>query len=112
MKCIIPVVMSGIVAVYGLVVAVVISNKLDPRTPISLSKASADLAAGISAGLTGVASGYAIGYVGELSCKSYYLQPKIFTGTIIILIFGEVLGLYGLILAIVLSTQAVSNCSL
>lgn len=111
MKCIIPVVMSGIVAVYGLVVAIVISSKLSPKVPIPLAKGVADLGAGLAAGFTGVSSGYTIGVIGDLAARSYYLQPKIFTGAIIALIFGEVLGLYGLIVAIILSSSVDSSCS-
>lgn len=103
MKCVVPVVMSGIIAVYGLVVSIVIASKLSPKVPISVSKGAADLAAGIAAGLTGISSGYAIGIVGDLSARTYYFQPKIFTGMIVILIFAEVLGLYGLIVAVLLS---------
>lgn len=31
MKCIVPVVMAGIIAIYGLVVAVLIGNSMDPK---------------------------------------------------------------------------------
>ena len=31
-------------------------------------------------------------------------QPKLFVGMVLILIFGEVLGLYGLIIALILNT--------
>jgi V-type H+-transporting ATPase proteolipid subunit len=53
------------------------------------------LACGLSVGLTGLAAGYAIGIVGDMGVRSYMLQSKIFVGMVLILIFGEVLGLYG-----------------
>lgn len=56
------------------------------------------LACGLSVGLTGLAAGYAIGIVGDMGVRSYMQQSRIFVGMVLILIFGEVLGLYGLVL--------------
>jgi V-type H+-transporting ATPase proteolipid subunit len=53
------------------------------------------LACGLSVGLTGLAAGYAIGVVGDMGVRSYMQQSRIFVGMVLILIFGEVLGLYG-----------------
>lgn len=53
------------------------------------------LACGLSVGLTGMAAGYAIGIVGDMGVRSYMQQSRIFVGMVLILIFGEVLGLYG-----------------
>lgn len=53
------------------------------------------LACGIAVGMTGLAAGYCIGVVGDQGVRSYMLQSRIFVGMVLILIFGEVLGLYG-----------------
>ncbi len=53
------------------------------------------LACGISVGMTGLAAGYCIGIVGENGVRAYMEQSRIFVGMVLILIFGEVLGLYG-----------------
>lgn len=53
------------------------------------------LACGLSVGLTGLAAGYAIGIVGDMGVRTYMYQSRIFVGMVLILIFGEVLGLYG-----------------
>lgn len=53
------------------------------------------LACGLSVGLTGLAAGYTIGIVGDMGVRSYMNQSRIFVGMVLILIFGEVLGLYG-----------------
>jgi V-type H+-transporting ATPase 16kDa proteolipid subunit len=45
--------------------------------------------------MTGAAAGYCIGIVGDKGVRSYMLQSRIFVGMVLILIFGEVLGLYG-----------------
>ncbi|XP_002132339.1 V-type proton ATPase 16 kDa proteolipid subunit-like [Drosophila pseudoobscura] len=104
MKSIIPVVMAGIIAIYGLVVAVLIAGVLDTSNTYSLAKGYVHLAAGLSVGMTGLAAGYAVGIVGDEGVRHTALQPRLFVGMILILIFAEVLGLYGLILGIYMYT--------
>ncbi|QSZ37015.1 hypothetical protein DSL72_009107 [Monilinia vaccinii-corymbosi] len=97
MKSLIPVVMSGIIAVYSLVIAVLIAGDMGPPPgqSYSLFNGFMHLACGLSVGLTGLAAGYAIGIVGDMGVRSYMQQSRIFVGMVLILIFGEVLGLYG-----------------
>jgi len=103
MKSIIPVVMAGIVAIYGVVVAVLIAGQLEPAgDKYTLYKGFVHLGAGLSVGLSGLAAGYAIGIVGDAGVRGTAQQPRLFVGMILILIFAEVLGLYGLIVAIFL----------
>jgi len=105
MKSIIPVVMAGIIAIYGVVVAVLIAGQLGPAgagSAYTLYKGFVHLGAGLSVGLSGLAAGYAIGIVGDAGVRGTAQQPRLFVGMILILIFAEVLGLYGLIVAIYL----------
>jgi len=64
------------------------------------------LASGLSVGLTGMAAGYCIGIVGDNGVRAYMDQSKVFVGMVLILIFGEVLGLYGLIVGLILNTKS------
>ena len=64
------------------------------------------LGAGLSVGLAGLAAGFAIGIVGDAGVRGTAQQPKLFVGMVLILIFAEVLGLYGLIVALLLNTKA------
>ncbi|CAO2642138.1 V-type proton ATPase 16 kDa proteolipid subunit c [Lemmus lemmus] len=108
MKSIIPVVMAGIIAIYGLVVAVLIANSLTDGITLyssSLPRSFLQLGAGLSVGLSGLAAGFAIGIVGDAGVRGTAQQPRLFVGMILILIFAEVLGLYGLIVALILSTK-------
>ncbi|KZT73819.1 V-type ATPase [Daedalea quercina L-15889] len=105
MKSLIPVVMSGIIAVYGLVVSVLIAGGLTPND-YSLYAGFIHLGAGLSCGFTGLAAGYAIGYVGESCVRAYVHESKVFVTMVLILIFGEVLGLYGLIVALIMNSAA------
>ncbi len=103
MKSIIPVVMAGIIAIYGVVVAVLIAGQLkDVADGYTLFKGFVHLGAGLAVGLSGLAAGYAIGIVGDAGVRGTAQQPRLFVGMILILIFAEVLGLYGLIVAIYL----------
>ncbi|XP_053600133.1 V-type proton ATPase 16 kDa proteolipid subunit c [Plodia interpunctella] len=104
MKSIIPVVMAGIIAIYGLVVAVLIAGALDEGN-YSLYKGFIHLGAGLAVGFSGLAAGFAIGIVGDAGVRGTAQQPRLFVGMILILIFAEVLGLYGLIVAIYLYTK-------
>jgi V-type H+-transporting ATPase proteolipid subunit len=52
-------------------------------------------ASGLTVGLTGLGAGYSIGIVGDAWVRAYMDQPKVYTGGVLILIFSEVLGLYG-----------------
>ncbi|BFZ14868.1 hypothetical protein BsWGS_17907 [Bradybaena similaris] len=102
MKCVIPVVMAGIVGIYGLVVAVIISQDISSED-YTLYKSFIHLGSGLSAGLSGMASGFAIGIVGDTGVRGTALQPAVYTTMVLMLIFAEVLGLYGLIVALILT---------
>lgn len=50
-------------------------------------------------------AGLAIGIVGDAGVRANAQQDKIFVGMILILIFGEALALYGLIVSLILTSQ-------
>lgn len=108
MKSLIPVVMSGIIAVYGLVVSVLIAGNLRPEG-YSLFAGFTHLGAGLACGMTGLAAGYAIGIVGDSCVRAYVQETKVFVSMVLILIFAEVLGLYGLIVALLMNTSAIGD---
>ena len=72
---------------------------------ISLCRSLNQLGAGLSVGLSGLAAGYAVGIVGDAGVRGTAQQPRLFVGMLLILIFAEVLGLYGLIVALILTTK-------
>jgi V-type H+-transporting ATPase 16kDa proteolipid subunit len=80
----------------------------DGTTAFSSFSGYAFLAAGLCCGLSGLAAGMAIGVVGDAGVRAVGQQEKLFVGVILILIFAEALGLYGLIVALILSQQSVS----
>lgn len=50
----------------------------------------------------------AIGIVGDSGVRATAQQPKLFVGVILILIFSEALGLYGLIVALIVQGKGSS----
>ncbi|KAL8293320.1 hypothetical protein RQP46_000021 [Phenoliferia psychrophenolica] len=105
--CLMPVIMAGIVGVYGLVVSVILVNSLD--SPMSLYAGFLQLGAGLSVGLGGLAAGFAIGIVGDAGVRGVAQQPKIYVGMVLIMIFAEVLGLYGMIVGLMLATKSLTG---
>merc|ERR1719326_1899791 len=105
MKSIIPVVMAGVLGIYGLIIAVIIANGVAPPaggvTQYSSFTGYAHLAAGLACGL----SGMAIGIVGDAGVRASAQQAKLYVGMVLILIFAEALGLYGLIVGLILTSK-------
>ncbi|CAL9131123.1 unnamed protein product [Musa textilis] len=107
MKSIVPVVMAGVLGIYGLIIAVIISTGINPKAkPYYLFDGYAHLSSGLACGLAGLSAGMAIGIVGDAGVRANAQQPKLFVGMILILIFAEALALYGLIVGIILSSRA------
>ena len=65
------------------------------------------LAGGLCCGLSALGAGLCIGIVGDAGVRAN-AQKDIYVGMILILIFAEALGLYGLIVAIILSSTSAS----
>jgi V-type H+-transporting ATPase 16kDa proteolipid subunit len=135
MKNIIPVVMAGVLGIYGLIVAVILNGKFS--TPeqgtgyVTYSQYSGfcHLAAGMCCGLCSLASGLAIGIAADAGTRAVGAQgamaaswkkmgftgdaggqvnssgDALFVGVILIQVFASNLGLYGLIASLILSQQ-------
>ncbi|KAJ4304103.1 H(+)-transporting V0 sector ATPase subunit c [Collariella sp. IMI 366227] len=97
-------IMAQIISIYGLVAAVIISNNLIEK--MALHTAFLQLGAGLAVGLCGLAAGFAIGVVGDAGVRASTQQPRLYIGMVLILIFAEVLGLYGVIVSILMLTKS------
>lgn len=82
-----------------------------PRSPpprasaCAAFKGFAHLGGGLACGLSGLAAGLAIGIVGDYGVRSAAEQPKLYVGMVLVLIFSEALGLYGLIVGLILTSK-------
>ena len=113
MKSIVPIIMAGILGIYGLIVSVILLQKSN-LSSILTTLVSHDatftmaigykyLAAGLCCGVSSAGAGFAIGVVGDVGVRMNAIEPKLFVGMILILIFAEAIGLFGLIVSIILS---------
>ncbi|CDY54164.1 BnaC02g47230D [Brassica napus] len=90
MKSIVPVVMAGVLGIYGLIIAVIISTEINPKAKsYYLFDGYAHLSSGLACGLAGLSAGMAIGIVRDSGVRANAQQPKLFVGMILILIFAE-----------------------
>ena len=110
-KGLIPIIMAGILGIYGLIVCVILQSRVQqtglnniPTGNWSYSAYNGykHLASGLCCGLSSLAAGLAIGVAGDAGVRAN-AQKDIYVGVILILIFAEALGLYGLIISIILS---------
>jgi V-type H+-transporting ATPase 16kDa proteolipid subunit len=139
MKNIIPIVMAGVLGIYGLIVAVILNGKFSKPDATGLATYSqyngfSHLAAGLCCGLCSLASGLAIGIAADAGTRAVGAQAAmsaswkkmgftgdsggqtssqgdaLFVGTVLIQVFASNLGLYGLIASLIL-TQTSYECS-
>ena len=102
-KAIIPVIMAGILGIYGLIVSVILLQKVNGQTGYDYQAGFSHLASGLCCGISSWAAGIAIGIAGDAGARALGQQDKVFVGMMLILIFAEALGLYGLIVALILA---------
>ena len=101
-KSVIPVIMAGILGIYGLIVAVILNQRI---SGVYQAKSGyKHLASGLCCGLSSLGAGIAIGIGGDAGVRALGQTDKIFVGMMLILIFAEALGLYGLIVSLILSS--------
>jgi V-type H+-transporting ATPase 16kDa proteolipid subunit len=75
MKSIVPVVMAGVLGIYGLIIAVIISTGINPKAkPYFLFDGYTHLSSGLACGLAGLAAGMAIGIVGDAGVRYTYIR--------------------------------------
>ena len=101
-KSVIPVIMAGILGIYGLIVSVILNQKIDFKN-YTKQKGFSHLAAGLCCGLSSLGAGLAIGIGGDAGVRALGQEDRIFVGMMLILIFAEALGLYGLIVSLILA---------
>lgn len=110
MRSIVPVIMAGVLGIYGLIIGILINQSLTQKPAgYSYFLGYAHLGGGLTVGLSALAAGLCIGIVGDAGVRANAQQPRLFVGMILILIFAEALALYGLIIGLLLSILKADN---
>ncbi|KAI0804073.1 V-type ATPase [Xylaria sp. FL0064] len=100
-------IMAQILSIYGLVSSVIMQGDIEEKMP--LYQGLMQFGAGIAVGLCGLAAGFAIGIVGDAGVRASTQQPRLYIGMVLILIFAEVLGLYGVVVCVLMLTRSKQN---
>ena len=89
MKSIVPVVMAGVLGIYGLIIAVIISTGINPKAKsYYLFDGYAHLSSGLSCGLAGLSAGMAIGIVGDAGVRySLSLSLSLYSSFFVYIIY-------------------------
>ena len=101
-KSVIPVIMAGILGIYGLIVAVILNQRI--TDDYKYRNGYCHLASGLCCGISALCAGLAIGIGGDAGVRALGQTDRIFVGMMLILIFAEALGLYGLIVSLILGS--------
>ena len=102
-KSVVPIIMAGILGIYGLIVSVILNMRIDNNLTFALGYRF--LGSGLCCGLSALGAGLAIGIVGDAGVRANAQQEKIFIGMVLILIFAEAVALYGFIVALMVAMK-------
>ncbi|CAL6001166.1 V-type_proton ATPase proteolipid subunit [Hexamita inflata] len=109
MKNTLPVIMAGVLGIYGLIIAIVINTSVSTykSTVVPLFISYGHLSAGICTGIASLSAGISIGIAGNAGARANARNQKLFVVMLLILVFGEALALYGLIIGLILCFKTI-----
>lgn len=111
-KNLISIIFCEVVAIYGLIMAIVFSSKLNSVeaanlfTKDNMYTGFSLFWAGITVGLSNLICGIAVGVTGSTAAISDAADSSLFVKILVIEIFGSVLGLFGLIVGLLMAGKA------
>lgn len=109
-KNLISVIFCEVVAIYGLIMAIVFSSKVTPAAQIftkeNVYTGHCLFWAGLTVGLCNLICGICVGVTGSTAAISDATDSSLFVKILVIEIFGSVLGLFGLIVGLLMAAKA------
>jgi V-type H+-transporting ATPase proteolipid subunit len=111
-KNLISIIFCEVVAIYGLIMAIVFSSKLtsvsgqDVFTKQNLYTGYALFWAGLTVGVGNLICGVTVGVTGSTAAIADAADTTLFVKILVIEIFGSILGLFGLIIGLLMAAKA------
>lgn len=117
-KNLVSVIFCEATAIYGVITAIILSGKIGKPETIILTMPEdwdwathyysgyATFAAGLAVGLTNIASGIGVGIAGSSCAIADAQDESLFVKILIVEIFASALGIFGLIVGIIMSNNA------
>lgn len=111
-KNLISIIFCEVVGIYGLIMSIVFTSKLNFVSGPDLYTKSNFFAgyslfwAGLTVGMCNLACGVAVGVTGSSAALADAQDPSLFVKILVIEIFGSILGLFGLIIGLLCTGKA------
>jgi V-type H+-transporting ATPase proteolipid subunit len=113
-KNLISIIFCEVVAIYGVIIGIVYSSKLDAISAVSLYTPAnyftgyALFWGGLTVGFCNFLCGVCVGITGATAALADAADPDLFVKILVVEVFGSILGLFGLIVGLLMTSQAAS----
>ncbi|KAJ3409737.1 hypothetical protein HDV05_004276 [Chytridiales sp. JEL 0842] len=110
-KNLISVIFCEVVAIYGLIIAIVFSSKIQQGQPggrfhpDNYYAGFALFWAGVTVGFSNLFCGICVGITGSSCALADAADPQLFVKVLVIEIFGSIIGLFGLIIGLLMTSK-------